>query len=58
MGLEQRRFEATAMRCAYVDELFLAREKARQVKEYSKYKIVISSSIVPAYFPRGKTTKG
>jgi hypothetical protein len=58
MGLEQRRFEATAMRCAYLDEIFLAGQKARQVKQYGNYEIVMNLPIVPAYFPNGKTTKG
>ena len=58
MGLGQRGFETTAMRCAYVDELFLAGQKARQGKQYGNYEIDISLSIVLAYFPKGKTTKG
>jgi len=58
MGLGQRRFETTAMRCAYVDELFLAGQKARQEKQYGSYETVISLSTVLTYFPKGKTTKG
>ena len=57
MGLEQRRFETTAMRCAYVDELFLAGQKARQGKQYGNYEIVISLSKVLANLPNGKTMR-
>jgi hypothetical protein len=58
MGLEQRRFEATVMIRAYPNEISLAGLKARQVKQYGNYEIVMNLSIVPAYFPNGKTTKG
>lgn len=58
MGLGQRRFEATVMIRAYPDEIFLAGQKARQVKQFGNYEIVINLSMVLAYFPKGKTTKG
>ncbi len=58
MGLEQGRFEATVMIRAYPGEISLAGQKARQVKQYGNYEIVMSLSIVSAYFPNGKTTKG
>jgi hypothetical protein len=58
VGLEQGRFEATAMRCAYVDELFLAGQKARQEEQYGSYEIIMNLSTVLTYLPNGKTTKG
>jgi hypothetical protein len=60
MGLERRRFEATVtvMIRAYPDEISLAGQKTRLVKQYGNYEIVINLSIVLAYFPNGKTTKG